>query len=240
MNRPIIIYANINHRICKLIFRIYYNVNANSLEERFERIAKALGLSEAEKEAFFRECEELATNDPAFYDHRYAMNWVSTRTKKTLPYDVYHEANFQYQTKPQRYIEIAQQVQCDPVIAALLDNLGILFATGEIAVGKKTTKAIERFADVVDASEAGLDGYSVVYKIKTEFEHHFIEEEIDIIEEHLCMKTELLSAATISRKCEISLTRGIDLIATDPPFNSNRNYFVPYRDERGARTRYPC
>ena len=25
----------------------------------------------------------------------------------------------------------------------------------------------------------------------------------------------------------------IDLIATDPPFNSRRNYFVPYRDERG-------
>ena len=25
----------------------------------------------------------------------------------------------------------------------------------------------------------------------------------------------------------------IDLIATDPPFNSNRNYFVPYRDEHG-------
>ena len=25
----------------------------------------------------------------------------------------------------------------------------------------------------------------------------------------------------------------IDLIATDPPFNSKRNYFVPYRDERG-------
>lgn len=25
----------------------------------------------------------------------------------------------------------------------------------------------------------------------------------------------------------------IDVIATDPPFNSNRNYFVPYRDEHG-------
>ena len=25
----------------------------------------------------------------------------------------------------------------------------------------------------------------------------------------------------------------IDLIATDPPFNSNRNYFVPFRDEHG-------
>lgn len=27
----------------------------------------------------------------------------------------------------------------------------------------------------------------------------------------------------------------IDLIATDPPFNSKRNYFVPYRDERGQK-----
>ena len=27
----------------------------------------------------------------------------------------------------------------------------------------------------------------------------------------------------------------IDLIATDPPFNSKRNYFVPYRDERGRK-----
>ena len=25
----------------------------------------------------------------------------------------------------------------------------------------------------------------------------------------------------------------IDLIATDPPFNSKRDYFVPYRDEHG-------
>ena len=27
----------------------------------------------------------------------------------------------------------------------------------------------------------------------------------------------------------------IDLIATDPPFNSKRDYFVPYRDERGEK-----
>ena len=25
----------------------------------------------------------------------------------------------------------------------------------------------------------------------------------------------------------------IDLIATDPPFNSKRDYFVPYRDQHG-------
>ena len=157
------------------------DVNANSLEERFEGIAKALGLSEAEKEAFFRECEELATNDPAFLRSQICQALGINPNEKTLPYDVYHEANFHYQMDPQRYIEIAQRIQCDPVITALLDNLGILFATGKIAVEEKITKAIERFADVVDASEAGLDGYSVVvYKIKPEFEHHFIEEEIDI------------------------------------------------------------
>ena len=31
----------------------------------------------------------------------------------------------------------------------------------------------------------------------------------------------------------------IDLIATDPPFNSKRNYFVPYRDATRTRTRHP-
>lgn len=100
--------------------------------------------------------------------------------EKTLPYPVYHEANFHYQMNPQRYIEIAQEIQCDPVIAALIDNLGRMFACGDIEVEEKTTKAIERFADVVDASVAGLDGYcDVAYKIKPEFEHHFLKEDID-------------------------------------------------------------
>ena len=157
------------------------DVNANSLEERFEGIAKGLGLSEAEKEAFFRECTELATNDPAFLRLQVCQKFGIDPNEKTLPYDVYHEANFHYQMKPQRYIEISQEIQCDPVIAALLDNLGIMFACGDIEVAEKTTKAIERFADVVDASETGLDGYcDIAYKIKPEFEHHFIEEEIDI------------------------------------------------------------
>jgi hypothetical protein len=157
------------------------DVNANSLEERFEGIAKELGLSEAEKEAFFRECEERVTNDPAFLRSQICHELGIDPNEKTLPYDVYHEANFHYQMKPQRYIEISQEIQCDPVIAALLDNLGIMFACSDIEVAEKTTKAIERFADVVDASETGLDGYcDIAYKIKPEFEHHFIEEEIDI------------------------------------------------------------
>lgn len=157
------------------------DVNANSLGERFEGIAKQLGLSEAEKEAFFRECEERATNDPAFLRSQICQELGIDPNEKTLPYDVYHEANLRYRMNPQRYTEIAQQIQCDPVIAALLDNLGIMFACGDIEVAEKTTKAIERFADVVDASEAGLDGYcDIAYKIKPEFEHHFIEEELDI------------------------------------------------------------
>ena len=157
------------------------DVNANSLEERFEGIAKELGLSEAEKEAFFRECEELATNDPAFLRSQICHELGIDPNEKTLPYHVYHEANFHYQMKPQRYIEIAQEIQCDPVIAALLDNLGIMFACSDIEVEKKITKAIARFADVVDASETDLDGYcDIAYKIKPEFENLFIEEDIDI------------------------------------------------------------
>ena len=157
------------------------DVNANSLEEYFGEIAKALGLSEAEKDAFFKECEERATNDPAFLRSQICHELGIDPNEKTLPYDVYHEANFHYQMDPQRYIEIAQQIQCDPVIAALFDNLGIMFACSDIEVTEKTTKAISRFADVVDASEAGLDGYcDIAYKIKPEFEHHFREEELDL------------------------------------------------------------
>lgn len=161
--------------------QVEIDVNANSLEERFEGIAKELGLSEAEKETFFRECEELTTNDPAFLRSQICQELGIDPNEKTLPYDVYHEANFRYQMNPQRYTKIAQQIQCDPVIAALLDNLGIMFASGDIGIEEKITKAIERFADVIDASAAGLDGYcDIAYKIKPEFENHFIEEEIDI------------------------------------------------------------
>ena len=156
------------------------DVTANSLEESFERIAEQLDLSEAEKEELFREHEEFITNNPVFLRSQICHDLGIDPNEKTLPYHVYHEANFHYQWNSQRYIEIAQEIQCDPVIAALLDKLGIMFACGDIAVEEKTTKAIARFADVVDASEAGLDGYcDVAYKIKSEFEHHFIEEDIE-------------------------------------------------------------
>ena len=77
---------------------------------------------------------------------------------------------------------IARKLGAEPIIAALLDNLGILFACGDIAVEDKTTQAISQLADVVPAEEAGLKGFRIdVYKIKPEFEKCFevSEEELE-------------------------------------------------------------
>lgn len=95
--------------------------------------------------------------------------------EKTLPYSVWNEANFHYLTgDSQRYDKIASELNTDPVIIALLDNLGIMFACGDIAVEDKVTAAIGEFVDIVPAKEAGLDGYcDMAYKIKKEFEEHF-------------------------------------------------------------------
>ena len=72
----------------------------------------------------------------------------------------------------------------DPVIASLLDNLGILFACGKIAVAPKITKAIEDYADVVPASEAGLKGYcDTAYRIKPEIQKYFPSDEYDQLDE---------------------------------------------------------
>ena len=69
---------------------------------------------------------------------------------------------------------IGEKLGTEPIIAALLDNLGIMFACGEIVVEDKTTQAISQFADVVPAGEAGLEGFRIpVYKIKPEFEKCF-------------------------------------------------------------------
>ena len=55
-----------------------------------------------------------------------------------------------------------------------MDNLGILFACGDIAVEDKVTDALKGYADVVPAKEAGLDGYcDVAYKIKPAIEEFF-------------------------------------------------------------------
>ncbi len=101
------------------------------------------------------------------------------KPKKALPYSVWHEANFRYQMDRERCTQIAETLGTDPVIAALLDNLEIMFACGDIAVEAKITKAIGRFADVVPAKEGGLDGYGheTVYKLKPEFSKHFSNDE---------------------------------------------------------------
>ena len=94
--------------------------------------------------------------------------------KKLLPYHVYHEANFHYHNDSEKYERIASQLETEPVIAALLDNLGIMFGCGDISVEEKITQAIDRFVYVVEASEVDLDGYTeLAYKIKPEFEKYF-------------------------------------------------------------------
>ena len=94
--------------------------------------------------------------------------------EKTLPYNVWNEANFHLQINTPKYSLIGEKLGTEPIIAALLDNLGIMFACGEIVVEDKTTQAISQFADVVPAGEAGLEGFRIpVYKIKPEFEKCF-------------------------------------------------------------------
>ena len=108
----------------------------------------------------------------------------SEKPEKILPYSVWNEANFHYQMDSDKYENIASQLGTIPVIASLLDNLGILFACGKIAVEPKTTKAIEDYADVVPASEAGLDGYcDTAYRIKPEFQKYFPSDEFDKFDE---------------------------------------------------------
>ena len=104
----------------------------------------------------------------------------SEKPKKILPYTVWNEANFYYQINSDKYEGIASQLGTEPLIASLLDNLGILFACGKIGVEPKTTKAVEDYADVVPASEAGLGGYcDTAYRIKPEFQKYFPSDEYD-------------------------------------------------------------
>ena len=73
------------------------------------------------------------------------------------------------------YTEIAGELNTSVRIAALLKNLGILFAAGRINVKPELTEILKRFINVVPAKEANLDGYGVeiVYKLKSEFEEYF-------------------------------------------------------------------
>lgn len=73
------------------------------------------------------------------------------------------------------YEKIAGELNTSVRIAALLKNLGILFASGQIDVKPELTEAIKHFVDVVAAKEANLEGYGfeTVYKLKSEFEKYF-------------------------------------------------------------------
>ena len=94
------------------------------------------------------------------------------KPKKVLPYSVYHEAKWHYHDKPEQYDRIASKLETEPILVALLDNLGILFACGDIGVTPKITKAIERFVDIVDGEWLGL-GEIMTYKLKPKFEKYF-------------------------------------------------------------------
>lgn len=98
---------------------------------------------------------------------------------KILPYSVWNEANFRYQMDRERCTQIAETLGTAPVIAALLDNLGIMFACDDIEVTAKITQAIGRFVDIVPAEAGGLDGYGheTVYKLKPEISKHFANDE---------------------------------------------------------------
>ena len=75
------------------------------------------------------------------------------------------------------YAKIAEELDTSVRIAALLKNLGILFAAGRIDVKPESTETLKRFVDVVSAKEANLDGYGVetVYKLKPKFEEYFVD-----------------------------------------------------------------
>ena len=74
------------------------------------------------------------------------------------------------------YYEIAQELETEPIIVALLDNLGIMFACGDIAVEDNITEAIGQFVDIVEGDH-WLSGYAdVAYQIKPEFQKYFEKE----------------------------------------------------------------
>ena len=102
--------------------------------------------------------------------------------EKILPYELWNEANFHYQMaaglgsnprSKEDYNRIALELETDPVIVALLDNLGIMFACGDIEVCDAVTEAIGMFVDIVEGDH-WLSGYAdIAYQIKPEFQKFF-------------------------------------------------------------------
>ena len=69
------------------------------------------------------------------------------------------------------YDRITLELETDPVILALLDNLGIMQACDDIGVCDAVTEAIGRFVDIVPEHEDYPD--DVRYHIKPEFSEVF-------------------------------------------------------------------
>ena len=114
--------------------------------------------------------------------------------EKILPYHVWNEANFYYEMgDKERYDKIALELEADPVIVALLDHLGLMFACGDIGVSDAVTEAIGRFVDIVkedhfspeeraklldeglidEKHQERLFGTDATYQIKPEFQKFF-------------------------------------------------------------------
>ena len=72
-----------------------------------------------------------------------------------------------------RYDKIALELETDPVIVASLDNLGIMFACGDIEVCDAVTEAIGRFVDIVEGDHWLRSYADVAYQIKPEFQKFF-------------------------------------------------------------------
>ena len=114
-----------------------------------------------------------------FYDNTHyscCLKEGEQSPEKILPYNVWNEANFHYHWTAKKgcYDKIALELEADPVIVALLDNLGIMFACGDIEVCDAVTEAIGRFVDIVVEGDNGLsDCTDISYQIKPEFQKFF-------------------------------------------------------------------
>lgn len=165
-------------------------------------------------QALCPKCHMQKSKVPNFYGntrYRCCLKEEEQSPEKTLPYNVWNEANFHYQMgntgrrddlvnelmwnalfpdgglkqveNPEfpdipveylgRYDKIALELETNPVIVALLDKLGIMFACGDIEVCDAVTKAIGRFVDIVEGDH-WLSGYAdVAYQTKPEFQKFF-------------------------------------------------------------------
>ena len=74
-----------------------------------------------------------------------------------------------------RYHGIAKELGTSARIAAILDNLFMMFACGEIQIEAELTEALKPWVNTVNAEEAGLGGYGYeeIYVVKPEFTQHF-------------------------------------------------------------------